>query len=279
MMLTVLTSAVLALLPSQTALVKTPVAATVPQWSRYEITLMATGQNKNPYVSVDLLGVFSGPKGEAVVVNGYWDGGRTFRLGFTPTSEGTWTFTTVSDDPGMDAHEGTITCVKTSEDLHGFVRHSADRPAAWRYDDGGAVRSEGSVAVLGRAALCGSAGDPCTENVGLPRDSVDVGRLQAADRLVTEALAAGRVAEIGLFDAGDAGSIDGPQMYRYIEYMTARYAAFPNVVWCMRLTSADKRRLEFWYTARSLTRMLDPYFGRPPLERVLRDECAPAPEH
>jgi hypothetical protein len=143
---------------------------------------------------------------------------------------GDLTFTTVSDDPGLDAHEGTITCVKTSEDGHGFVRHSADRPAAWRYDDGGAVQSEGTVAVLGRAALCGSAGDPCTESVSLPRDSVDVSRLQAADRLVTEALAAGRVAEIGLFDAGDAGSIDGPRMYRYIEYMTARYAAFPNVV-------------------------------------------------
>jgi hypothetical protein len=105
---------------------------------------------------------------------------------------------------------------------------------------------------------------------------VDVALLQAADRRVADALAGGRLARIVLFDDTDAAVIDGSQMYRYIEYMTARYAAFPNVIWCLHPTSSDERPLGFWATSHGLVQMLDPYFGQGPRLRVLRSDGAPA---
>jgi hypothetical protein len=299
MISTFLTSAVFTLLTIQTPAMLQAAPVEVPRWSSYDMTLTATGQYDSPYVSVDLLGVFSGPDGEAIVIKGFWDGGRTFRIRFTPTQEGAWSYMTVSDDPGLDAHGGTITCVKPAAGSHGFVRQrqSGDGPAAWVYDDGTAVSGDAATAnvptakvptpnvptvnvptvnVRSRMARCGSTGDPCDAPIGPGRDYVDIARLQATDKLVTDALAAGRLAEIGLFDPSDAAAADGQRVYRYVEYMAARYGAYPNVVWCMHPTASSDSAQTFWLTARSLVSTLDPYFAQPPRERVLRGECAPA---
>jgi hypothetical protein len=279
MLFTLITTTAIALLgaPAQTQVVPTPVSATVPKWSTYDISLTATDRYDSPYVSVDLLGVFSGPRGQTVIVNGFWDGGSTFRIRFTPTVEGTWTFTTVSDDVGLDAHMGVITCVKAKDGAHGFVRKSDDK-SGWSYDDGASVGEATTVKVRARAGRCGGDGDPCAEPVGPGRDHVNVAKLQAADARVAEAAAAGRIAEINLFDPGDAGTMNGTRVFRYLSYMTARYGAYPNVVWCLHPTARVDDSLTFWRMARNLIATLDPYFGeeddRP--ARVVLDECAPA---
>jgi hypothetical protein len=257
----------------------TPPAASVeiPRWSSYEMTLTATGHYESPFVSVDLVGVFTGPNNVGVVVRGFWDGGQTFRIRFTPTLEGAWTFTTVSDDPGLDGHAGSITCTKPAAGAHGFVRQAGDRAGRWTHDDGGAVGVEATpVSVRARPTPCDRRGDACADPVGSIGQAIDLPRLQAADRVVADALASGRLAQIVLFDAGDAAVVDGSRMYQYVEYMAARYGAFPNVIWCLHPAAAGNSGSLFWSTAGNLLQTLDPYFVQGSQLRVLRGECAPA---
>jgi Domain of unknown function (DUF5060) len=268
-------TALFTFLTSQASTLPATIAVTTPVWSTYDMTLTATEQYPSPYVSVDLLGVFSGPDGRAILVKGFWDGGQTFRIRFTPTIEGTWTFMTVSDDPGLDGHSGILTCVKATDGSHGFVRHIARTPGPWTYDDGASVRGDGATIVV-RASTerCGSDGDPCRAAIGPGRDNVDLTRLQAADACVAEALTTGRPAEIALFDPSDATTMDGAREYRYVEYMVARYGASTNVVWCLHPGAADDQSRAFWTTARSLVRALDPYSQGEGRVRVLRDTCS-----
>jgi Ca-activated chloride channel family protein len=262
-----------------------PGTVAVPKWSTHEITLTATNRYESPYVSVDLLGVFSGPNGASAIVNGFWDGGQTFRIRFTPTVEGTWSYATVSDDPGLDAQAGFINCVKADAGAHGFVRYASGAsttsgaPETWTYDDGTAVAGEvtTTVGVRARVARCGGDGDPCGASIGPGRDFIDVAMLQAADARVKEALGSGRVVDICLFDAGDAVTTGEARTYRYIEYMTARYGAYARVVWGLRPAAPADDTQAFWRAARSLLTSADPYFLDGEHVRVSREVCSAAP--
>lgn len=268
--------------PSSLSSSPSPGTVSVPKWSTYEITLTATNRYASPYVSVDLLGVFSGPGGASTVVNGFWDGGQTFRIRFTPTVEGTWSYATVSDDPGLDAQAGFIDCVKAAGE-HGFLRYAPGAAEKWAFDDGQAVASEVATATVGvraRVARCGGDGDPCDTSIGPGRDFVDVTMLQAADARIKEALGEGRVVEICLFDAGDAATTGEARTYRYVEYMTARYGAFARVVWGLRPAGAGASgddAASYWRAARSLLTGADPYFLDGGRVRVSREVCSEAP--
>lgn len=275
MILDVLTHALLAMLAAQTPGSAPATSITVPRWSNYEMNLTATGQYDSAYISVDLVGVFSGPHGEGVVVKGFWDGGQTFRIRFTPTSEGTWTFNTVSDDPGLDGHAGSLTCIKARDGSHGFIRRAVDASRVPIHDDGTAVDGERiPVSMHARVARCGTRVSPCGDASGAGWSPVDLAQLQLADRLVANAFERGRVAEIVLFDSGDSETVDESDAYRYVEYMAARYGAFSNVVWCLSPASASDRRGDFRHTARNLLTTLDPYFMNGARQRVVGGSCA-----
>ncbi|MEZ0333281.1 MAG: DUF5060 domain-containing protein [Gemmatimonadales bacterium] len=74
------------------------------KWSTVEITLTAANQYSNPYTQTGVTATFSGPDGPKTV-NGFWDGGTTWKIRFTPTAEGTWTYLTRSTDPPTGCHE------------------------------------------------------------------------------------------------------------------------------------------------------------------------------
>jgi Domain of unknown function (DUF5060) len=231
-----------------------PTAVQISQWSTYDMALTATGQYDSP-LSVDLTGVFNGPDGQAVMVKGFWDGGQTYRIRFTPTREGTWTFMTVSDDPGLDGRLGSITCLKATDGTHGFVRESPGASGRWVFDDGTAVDAKVTAVATGNERL-------------------DLTGFRAGDALVSAAAAEGRVAEIALFDA-DPATMSEAQLYDDVQYMTARYGAFPNVVWCVQPASANTPAQQAWRTAQTLVQQLDPYYGQDPRDRVLRTACTP----
>jgi hypothetical protein len=248
----------------------------IPRWSSYEMTLTATGQYESPFVSVDLVGVFTGPNGAGVVVRGFWDGGQTFRIRFTPTIEGSWTFATVSDDPGLDGHVGSLTCTRPTDDAHGYVRQGSAGADTWIHDDGRAAGVEAiPVSVRARLGPCAQRDDACADPIGTDGQAIDVARLQAADRVVSEARASGRLAQIVLFDTDDAAALDASRMYQYVEYMAARYGAFTNVIWCLHPAAQADGGPPFWSTAHNLLQTLDPYFAQGSQLRVLRGECAP----
>lgn len=253
MITTFLASTLVALLAQSSTATAPGTTIEISQWSTYEMTLTATGRYDSPALAVDLTGVFNGPDGQNLVIKGFWDGGQTFRIRFTPTREGMWTFMTVSDDPGLDGRLGNITVVKAKDGAHGFVRQSRGVSGNWMYDDGVSVGKNVTAVATGP-------------------DLMNLARLRAVDTLVIDAAAGGRVTEIPLFDA-DPTAMSEPQLYAYLQYMTARYGAFPNVVWCLHPASTTTRRQQFWRTAQGLTQLLDPYFGQDAQRRVLRAAC------
>jgi Domain of unknown function (DUF5060) len=63
-------------------------APQVRQWSVHEITLTAERDFSNLYTDVQVTARFIGPGGIKKAVNGFWDGGRAFKVRFTPPLKG-----------------------------------------------------------------------------------------------------------------------------------------------------------------------------------------------
>jgi Protein of unknown function (DUF4038)/Domain of unknown function (DUF5060)/Putative collagen-binding domain of a collagenase len=114
------------------------VHAQVSKWSTYEVNLTASGSASNWYIDPNgsVTATFSGPGGVTKRVNGFWDGGKSFKVRFTPTVAGTWTYQTSSSDAGLNGRTGKLTCVQTSAARHGFLRIDAKHPYSFVWDDG-----------------------------------------------------------------------------------------------------------------------------------------------
>jgi hypothetical protein len=108
----------------------------VTQWQPHEIELTAQRDYANPYLDIEIWAWVTGPDGSERRVYGFWDGGSTWRIRFSPTAPGQWSYRTEAsvDDPGLVGATGQIACVApTDEDVaanplaRGFVQVSADR--------------------------------------------------------------------------------------------------------------------------------------------------------
>jgi hypothetical protein len=105
----------------------------VPKWGRFEQSFQSAAAYTNPVQQARLMVAFTPPKGEVIKVEGFWDGGQTWRVRFSPNQLGAWSFTTTCSDganAGLHRQSGTFTCTapagKTRFDQHGPVRVSAD---------------------------------------------------------------------------------------------------------------------------------------------------------
>jgi Domain of unknown function (DUF5060)/Protein of unknown function (DUF4038)/Putative collagen-binding domain of a collagenase len=108
----------------------------VPKWSVHEITLTGTGSHKNPYTDVTVTATFSGPGGLQKTVKGFWDGGNTFRIRFTPTRQGSWSWSSSSSDASLNGRSGAVNCTAPDAGNHGFLRVDAANPYSFVWDDG-----------------------------------------------------------------------------------------------------------------------------------------------
>jgi hypothetical protein len=286
MKLPMIVSAVLLLMAAQ--IEKPAQMADVPRWSVYELTLTASDTQRDLYLERDLVGVFSGPTGQSIVVNGFWDGDRTFRLRFTPTAEGVWTYMTVSSDQAMDGQMGSIRCTAPQSGVHGFVRGQAGQTAqiaGWTFDDGAPASALAAQVVPLRGAIAGcgaAAAEACAAPDSMAQDHLSLAQLRRSDQMVQEAQAKGTVAEVQLFDAIDTASLDDLQAHRVIDYALARYGAYTNVAWCLHpaaaVTSASTAGpARPWTALRGVVRMDDPYFAESFGLRVVLSQCAANP--
>lgn len=93
----------------------------VERWDTYEITLTASKTYENPFRDVELTGTFRHlDSGQSINVNGFYDGGSTWRIRFMPIELGVWNYVTESADSGLDGKAGEITCVEPTQPyLHG----------------------------------------------------------------------------------------------------------------------------------------------------------------
>jgi hypothetical protein len=93
------------------------------QWDTSEIELTAAQTYGNPFTDVALHATFRHQDGTELTVEGFHDGGDTWRIRFMPTRTGAWTYSTASNDRGLGGQTGTLECVPATKSyLHGPLR-------------------------------------------------------------------------------------------------------------------------------------------------------------
>lgn len=112
--------------------------AEVPKWSMFEVNLTSSESSSNWYTdpNANVTAIFNGPAGVTKRVSGFWDGSNSFKVRFTPTVEGAWTYRTTSPNAGLNGRSGKFTCVKPPATKHGFLRIDAKHPYSFVWDDG-----------------------------------------------------------------------------------------------------------------------------------------------
>lgn len=244
-------------------------ARPAPQWSVYELTFAASGKYANPYTEVSLRAVFTGPGDVRQTIKGFWDGDNVFKIRFTPTIQGDWSYVTESNDAGLNAKRGSFKCVAPERGGKGFLRRDAAHPYHFIFDDGTRFFMWGTTYY--GVMLNAMAGDNWKEAVTRIRayginkarmyiystwrpggvtpypptlpfetvgDSVNRDRLnlpfwRRLDDVVRFMAENDLLADLIVFWSNPDGYGATEQNHRYASYAVARYAAFPNVTWCV----------------------------------------------
>ena len=107
----------------------------VPKWSRFEQAFKSSVAYSNPVQDAALTVVFTSPLGDTSEVDGFWDGGKTWRVRFSPDQPGRWKFqTTCSDTANVGLHKefGEFLCSaavgQNRFHQHGPLRVARDQP-------------------------------------------------------------------------------------------------------------------------------------------------------
>jgi len=276
-------------------------APTAARWAVHELTLTSRRAYANPYTEVAVTATFRGPGGETRTVAGFWDGDSTWRVRFTPTREGVWSYTTHSADPGLDTHTGTLRAAAAPPGARGFVRRDPAHPYHFIYDDGSryfmlgttyyelvanaAAGSGWKAAVEGTArrgmnkirlnvgpgsASAGGANYPNSSPYGRSHDELNLDHWRTLDEAVRYMHDRGVVADLILFWNHESSYGTPAQDERYARYVVARYAAYPNVIWCLTNEwNYTKKPREYWNRMGPIVRGADPWAQEGPLRRGL----------
>jgi len=107
--------------------------AVVPKWGRFEHSFKSSLVYSNPVQEASLRVVFTSPLGETNEVDGFWDGGKTWRVRFSPDQPGRWRFRTACSDGanrGLNDQKAEFLCSAaiglTRFEAHGQVRLALD---------------------------------------------------------------------------------------------------------------------------------------------------------
>jgi hypothetical protein len=104
----------------------------VQRWELFELELTGL-EVGNPYLDVQVQAVFRFHQ-RSVKVDGFYDGGSSYRVRFMPDATGEWTYETHSNQAELDGVAGTFTCIEPEANNHGPVRIRNDIKFA--YEDG-----------------------------------------------------------------------------------------------------------------------------------------------
>jgi len=118
-------------IPTAAASPKLPV---ISKWGRFEQSLRSAVLYSNALQDASIKVVFTSPLGETNEVDGFWDGGQTWRVRFSPDQPGRWKFRTAcsdTDNTGLHDQTGEFLCSAatglTRFHKHGQVRVAPDR--------------------------------------------------------------------------------------------------------------------------------------------------------
>jgi len=106
----------------------------VPKWERFEHEFSSFADYEHPLQDVRLTVQFTSPLGETTRIDGFWDGGRTWRVRFSPNQPGRWKFKSTCSDAanlGLNDQTGEFMCSATLSQSrfyqHGLIRVALDR--------------------------------------------------------------------------------------------------------------------------------------------------------
>jgi hypothetical protein len=215
---------------------------------------------------------------------------------------GSWSYTIASNqnDSGLQ-RGGTIDVRPAAAGVRGFLRRDPDNPQSFRFDSGEryfmmgqtyyeivrAARSDAGSPPAWQTAVQKShqsgmnkvrllaypwGGTEATSPMFFPdsypfagnnHDTLDIAHWSALDRVVRYLSDQGMVADVALF--ADTTSAFGTQAQddRYIRYLMARYAAFPNVIWCLTNEwEFTGKPQTYWDHVGSIVRNEDPWMAQ-----------------
>jgi Domain of unknown function (DUF5060)/Protein of unknown function (DUF4038) len=107
-------------------------------WYPQDLIFTSKSTKANPYMDVtDFKVTFTGPGGVKLTLPGFYTGGQIWKVRFSPTSAGTFTYLTSStQDPSLNGLTGTVPPGTANPNGHGAVRIDAALPHHYLYDDG-----------------------------------------------------------------------------------------------------------------------------------------------
>jgi hypothetical protein len=105
----------------------------VPRWEIHEFELHGRSLAANPYLDAALVGEFTSPSGKKFRVDGFHDGGDTWKLRFSPDEEGVWTYRLSGENVELE-QRGRLRCVRSKN--RGFIRIHPENPYAFAWSDG-----------------------------------------------------------------------------------------------------------------------------------------------
>ena len=246
-------------------------AATAPpnveRWGIEEVTLHSDHRYSNPFIEVQFGAQFRCGN-NVLEVNGFFDGGDTWKVRFMPDVEGPCAFVTKSNDPALDHVTGTFTVLPPVKNNHGPVRVA--KTYHFSYADGSAYFLLGTTLynwlnrddALQEETLNTLSKSPFTKvRFGLfPKwyifnrvepsvypyietspQKFDLERFnseffQHVERRIADLERLGIQADVILFHPYDHlgfSTMDPAHDDAYIRYVAARFSAFRNVWWTM----------------------------------------------
>jgi CubicO group peptidase (beta-lactamase class C family) len=108
-------------------------AARIGQWDRFEASVENAKSYRDPYRDVTLNVTYRSPDGRSIKFQGFYDGGRTWKIRFMPDRIGTWTYQAIFSD-GSGRTRGTFECVPS--DIPGMISVDESNPMWFGYKDG-----------------------------------------------------------------------------------------------------------------------------------------------
>jgi len=104
----------------------------VGQWMKFEHSFTSEKEYVNPLYDLQKFEVvFTAPSGRKRTINGFWDGGKTFKVRFAPDEIGAWSFESAcsnEEDSGLHGIAGTFNCVANDSELAIYQKGSLTQP-------------------------------------------------------------------------------------------------------------------------------------------------------
>lgn len=257
-----------------------PKLPVVSKWARFEHSFQSTITYSNALQDVTLTVVFTSPLGETNQVFGFWDGGKTWLVRFSPNLPGRWTFKSACSDKankGLNNQTGEFVCTAaiatTRFARHGQIHVASDHrhfehadgtPFFWLADTvwNGArisaikdwklyagVRSSQGFTVAQWTATPGADARGLTPFSGSERISINPNFFKPLDAKLEALSRAGILSAIVPFaqtDGNESAALTDDQIALLLRYIEARWGADP-VAWLIPIDhESETNKIARW---------------------------------